>query len=122
MQLSYKNSYEYLKKIDSLPLGPEFRDLSFTITGDLLGPDGKPQTEQATMWMRDPLECIRELLRNPAFRDCTEFSPCRMYTDATRRSRMYSEMWTGDWWWDTQVSTVRLRLSRYLYSLSCLSI
>jgi hypothetical protein len=34
-----------------------------------------------------------------------EFAPKRIWTDASKESRAYSEMCTGDWWWDVQVST-----------------
>ena len=53
--------------------------------------------------MRDPLECIAELLGNPSFQNEIQFSPQRLWTDATKANRVYGEMWTGDRWWDLQV-------------------
>jgi len=27
------------------------------------------------------------------------------YADSKGENRIYDEMWMGDWWWETQVST-----------------
>lgn len=56
------------------------------------------------MWRRDPIECLRELMGNPAFREKMAYSPERVYTDAEGKNRLFDEMWTGDWWWNLQVS------------------
>lgn len=93
-----------MKKIDELPFGPEFRRETFTITGDILDKDGHRMTEEAVLWTRDPLECIRDLFRNPTFKDCTTYAPCRVYLDDMQEVRVYSELYTCDWWWDLQVS------------------
>jgi len=58
------------------------------------------------IWHRDIVECIRELIANPAFKDVTEYKPCwvfREFQDGKGLNREYSEMWTGDWWWEIQV-------------------
>ena len=68
------------------------------------GEDGKALTENVELWLRDPLECIRELIGNPAFRECMKYAPERHYADRELRERMISEMWTGNWWWTKQVS------------------
>jgi hypothetical protein len=39
-----------------------------------------------------------------AFKDVMAFMPEKVFADAEGSSRVYDEMWTGDWWWDTQVS------------------
>jgi hypothetical protein len=36
-------------------------------------------------------------------------NPERVYHDKEGKIRVYDEMWTGDWWWDTQVR----------YSIAC---
>ena len=60
-------------------------------------------TEKVELWKRDPVECIREIIGNPAFRDKLSYAPQRVYTDATETVRIYDEMWTGDTWWELQV-------------------
>lgn len=52
----------------------------------------------------DPVECIKELIGNPAFCNQMHFEPERVYEDEEGKSRVFDEMWTGDWWWETQVS------------------
>lgn len=73
------------------------------VKGTLLGEDGKEMTETLELWRRDPVECIRELIGNPAFRDTMRFAPERLYADEEGNVRVFEEMWTGDWWWKTQV-------------------
>ena len=104
MDLSFATKYEFFKKIDALPTGPEFSCETVTIVGDLFDERGEQMTEEAELWLRPPLECMAELLGNPAFREHMVYSPSRVYTGEARLSRVYDEMWTGDWWWETQVS------------------
>ncbi len=67
-----------------------------------------PMTEQLELWMRDPLECIKELMEDPRFKDHMRYAPEKMYTDETMGMRAIDEMWTGDWWWATQVSPLSM--------------
>lgn len=60
-------------------------------------------TEDMDLWFRNPVECIRELLGSAAFKDETVYGPSRAYTSEERTERVYNEMNTGDWWWETQV-------------------
>ena len=32
------------------------------------------------------------------------YAPERVYMDEGRKERVYDECWTGEWWWETQVS------------------
>ena len=73
--------------------------------GDRLGVDEKPLTEEHELWRRDPVECIQELIGNPAFKDYVSYIPEPVYTDADGTTQIFDEMWTGDWWWKMQVST-----------------
>ena len=41
---------------------------------------------------------------NPSFREYMGYAPEKAYVDKYGRTRRYDEMWTGDWWWATQVS------------------
>lgn len=63
-------------------------------------------TEDLELWKRDPVECIKELLGNPAFREYMAYMPERVYgnTSASELSRIIDEMWTAEWWWEIQVS------------------
>ncbi|KAI6017494.1 hypothetical protein EDC04DRAFT_2870100 [Pisolithus marmoratus] len=48
------------------------------------------------------MECMEELIGNPAFWDVMVYVPEHAYADAQGEKCIYDEMWTGDWWWDVQ--------------------
>ncbi|KAG6905182.1 hypothetical protein DXG01_004385 [Tephrocybe rancida] len=102
--LSFHNNYSFLKKVDALPMGPEWDCQIVHINGDRVGEDGKVMSEDLELWMRDPVECIRELMGNPAFADLMAYVPERAYTDEGCTNRIYDKMWTGEWWWNAQAS------------------
>lgn len=54
------------------------------------------------------MECIRELIGNPAFRNKMQYAPEKVYEDLDGKVRILDEMWTGDWWWNLQVSILYL--------------
>jgi hypothetical protein len=60
--------------------------------------------EKVELWRRDPVECIKELMGNPAFREHMAYIAERVYLDQGGKVRIYDEMWTAEWWWNTQVS------------------
>ena len=66
--------------------------------------------EEVELWARDPVECVRELIGNPLFRENIRYAPERVWVAGRRRTqrRVYGEMWSADWWWKTQVSAKRL--------------
>ncbi|TEB37729.1 hypothetical protein FA13DRAFT_1614435, partial [Coprinellus micaceus] len=100
---SFKTNKDLLKKVDSLPTqSGEWRCDIITVTGDKMTEGGKPMVEEVELWSRDPIECIRELLGNPAFKDCMRYAPERVFEDEEGEVRVFDEMWTADWWWDTQ--------------------
>ncbi len=108
-KLSFKNKKSFFKKIDSLPTGtPWICDL-LTVTGDLTGPKGENLTEELELWRRDPVECVKELIGNPAFEPHSSYAPVRVKKAGVR---YYGEMNTCDWWWDKQVSKIALRTPR----------
>ncbi|KZT21732.1 hypothetical protein NEOLEDRAFT_1181411 [Neolentinus lepideus HHB14362 ss-1] len=100
---SYENNCQFLKKIDSLPTGGAgWKCHNVRIAGDLNNEEGEIKMEDVELWTRDPLEVIRELLGNPAFKDAMVYAPEHVYTDEWRSKQIYDEMWTGDWWWKMQ--------------------
>jgi hypothetical protein len=101
---AFHNSHALLKRIDSLPFGAKWKCTSFTIKGDRKDAKGRVRTEEVELWHRDPVECIAELLGNPAFKANQAYAPHRVFKNADGSNREYSEMWTCNWWWDIQVS------------------
>lgn len=93
-----------MKKIDKLPTQtvPWKCDI-VTVTGDKINSNGKHATEDLELWRRDHVECVSELMGNPAFRDLLAYAPKKVYTDKNGQNQVFDEMWTGEWWWETQV-------------------
>ena len=50
------------------------------------------------------MDCIASLIGDPAFAEHLIFSPERHYVDQDMTVRLYHDMHTGKWWWETQVS------------------
>lgn len=100
-----QSKYKFLQKIDSLPVmeGMKWECEEVKVQGDMVGENGEALVEKLELWKRDPVECIRELIGNPAFRDVMGYAPERVYADKETSTRVYDEMWTGDWWWNLQV-------------------
>ena len=86
------------------------------VDGDRVGEDGVPMFEDLELWMRDPVECVKELLGNPAFKDFMSFVLERVYAEGNGTNRIYDEMWTADWWWKTQVSFTKIPFKLQLRS------
>lgn len=89
-----------------MPTGPKWEVVELSVEGPGLNNNGKV-TEKVELWLRDPVECVRELFSNPAFKEKIHYKPQKAYApsaDGSKTERVYSEMWTGRWWWTTQVS------------------
>ena len=61
-------------------------------------------------YARDIIECLRALWGDPDFDGDLIFEPERLYADEDMTIRIYHEMNTGKWWWDTQVEILSLFL------------
>ncbi|KAH9924485.1 uncharacterized protein B0H18DRAFT_877763 [Fomitopsis serialis] len=96
--LSYHNTRALLQKVDSLPERARWKErwLSFK---DRPG-------ERHLLQFRCIIEAIKALLGNPAHADHIVYRPSWMFSDETKKNRIYSEMWTGKWWHAVQVSIV----------------
>jgi hypothetical protein len=91
--LSYSTPKDLNSIIDDLlPGRPPFKCEEFVLAGDTF-----------EFYYRDLLKCIRTLYRDPEFAHDLVFAPERHYSDHERKSRVYNEMHTGDWWWAVQV-------------------
>ncbi|KAI0709807.1 hypothetical protein C8Q76DRAFT_624659 [Earliella scabrosa] len=100
---SFHNKRSFLQKIDALPAGPEWICEQLEVVGDAVDEDGQVRTESLELWRGDPIECIRELIANPAFREFIRFAPEQLFQDQEGQGRIYDEAWTADWWWELQV-------------------
>jgi hypothetical protein len=64
--------------------------------------------EELELWMRNPVECAAKLLSNPAFKENMVFASQRSEDET---GRIYHEIWTADWWAETEVRPLALQLS-----------
>lgn len=60
--------------------------------------------EVFTIRHRDPIEAIKTLWRDPDLSPQMSFRPKKIYSNSTKKNRIYNEMWTGQWWHVLQVS------------------
>ncbi|KAI6102035.1 hypothetical protein EDD16DRAFT_1696689 [Pisolithus croceorrhizus] len=106
----FLNNHTFMKIVDRLPTSPEWRcELVYT-NGDVKDirhdqGDDEGHTidgEEMELWVCNPVACIRELIGNPAFNGNIAYTPEKVYTDCHGTGRWYDEMWTGNWWWETQ--------------------
>ncbi|KAG2113451.1 uncharacterized protein F5147DRAFT_744159 [Suillus discolor] len=112
VQPSFHNKNALLSAIDELPAGIDWQCEAMTLTGDITNDEGEPQTEDVELWFRDPVECIRDLIGNPCFKDSMSYAPEHSYTGPEGKSRVIDEMWTADWWWNMQ-ERVPTQLSQF---------
>lgn len=101
--LSYRTANELNSMIDELPGRPTFKSQDIQVDGQIY-----------QLHSRDVLDCIRAIFGDPEFARDLVFAPKRCYMDHERTQRVYSEMYTGDWWWSVQVRSTKLFHFLYL--------
>ncbi|TFY58888.1 hypothetical protein EVJ58_g6136 [Rhodofomes roseus] len=99
---TYHNKDRLLQNVDSLPKGVDWKCELVELTGDIKNLNGEAMKETVEFWHRDPLDCIRELIGNPFFRNLIRYAPEHHFLDKNGTTRVINEMWTADWWWDLQ--------------------
>ncbi|KAH9931773.1 hypothetical protein B0H21DRAFT_836254 [Amylocystis lapponica] len=99
---SFHNKRTFFQKIDTLPQGPAWSCESWEVTGDELNEKGEPIVETVELWKRNTVDCIQELIGNPAFKDNMQYAPEKLYAEEECKTRIFDETWTGEWWWDKQ--------------------
>ncbi|EPS92513.1 hypothetical protein FOMPIDRAFT_23873, partial [Fomitopsis schrenkii] len=87
--LSYHNTRSLLQRIDSLPERAEWEEHWITFKD-------RPN-ERHLLQFRDIIQAIRTLLGNPEHTNRIVYRPRRLFRDASRKQRIYNEMWSGQW-------------------------
>ena len=97
--LSFRNADDWLEQLHRIPHGISndgWTTDEFSITSDVSG-----LTDiDYNLHYRDVLEVMRFLLGHEPFQDNLVYAPVRVKT--LDDVRVYTEMNTGDWWWDIQ--------------------
>ncbi|KAG1837058.1 hypothetical protein F4604DRAFT_1601889, partial [Suillus subluteus] len=102
-KLSFHNNRSFLQRVDALPRGPGWSCRKVTVRGNKEDEFGVPLEEEVELWSHDPVECVQELIGNPFFKADMAYSPAKAYADRAGQHRVIDEMWTADWWGETQV-------------------
>jgi hypothetical protein len=104
-QTSYNTKSKLYSKIDFLPTnGCKWKYKTITSQGDWLTEEGSLMPpEELELWYHDPIQCIHELLGNPAFKDFMAYMPEKMFMDANESNPAFDQAWTGEKWWSIQV-------------------
>lgn len=89
----FRSAYKLDQYIDALD---PYQDLLAWNEGTF-----KHADHTSTFFYRDIVHCVEYLLAQPTYREDTVYGPIREYDGSGQR--LYSEMHTGDWWWETQV-------------------
>ena len=93
LTLSFSSTKELNAIIDkALPGRPPFETRDLVIGG-----------ERLELHFRNILACIRCIYGDPEFAQELAVAPERHYADQEQTDRVFSEMYTGDWWWAVQV-------------------
>ncbi|KAF8606951.1 hypothetical protein BDV93DRAFT_436496 [Ceratobasidium sp. AG-I] len=82
--------------IDKLPHGPSWT------SEELIAGEGEYERVHI-VYKRSVIDVIRDLIGNPRFKDAMRYAPERHWTSTKMDSRVYGEMWTGNWWWRRQL-------------------
>ena len=90
--------------MDSLPQGAKWICEVFEATSDERDYKGQRKVVRFELWKRNPVDCIKELLSDPQFKEHLCYAPERLYEDAMGEKPIFSEMWSGEWWEKLQVS------------------
>jgi hypothetical protein len=69
---------------------------------DVVPESGAPLND-VTLYYRNPVDAIRTLLSRPDLKEAMEFTPRRVWETSARTDRLYTELFTGEWAYRTQV-------------------
>jgi hypothetical protein len=65
------------------------------------------EDEKFIVRYRDPIEAIKALLGDPSLADHIVYRPKKIFSkqvdEMGNRKQIRTEMWSGNWWWTTQV-------------------
>lgn len=96
--LSYHNTAGLHKTLDEIPLrAGEWMSKRIHFTD-------RPDEQPFILLHRDILDAIQALWGKPELADHIVYKPKQMFSDAEKENRLYTEMWTAEWWWLVQVS------------------
>lgn len=100
--ISFRNHDDFIQLVHAIPHGiPDDKWLERRIRVQNSIADVK--SSEYIVRYRCVTDVIRFLLGHIPFKDHLSYAPVRRFTTDEPATRVYDEMHTGDWWWDTQL-------------------
>ena len=100
--LSFQSADQWFRLINRIPFGPKedrWEKIEFTLQKSSLA---QPELPYSILY-RDPIHSIRYLLGHKPFASNLAYTPIRQYyNNGEKLVRIYNELHTADWWWETQ--------------------
>ena len=95
--LSFHNARALHQVVDKIPgQAGTWRETQLEFEDDQTG-------EVHIVRHRNPVEAVKCLWGDPELAKHLVYRPQKVFTDAEKSGRIYSELWTGDWWHGVQV-------------------
>jgi hypothetical protein len=88
MCTSFKSKYTLMKAVDKLPHGTEWKLKRINVEGNILT-NGQCEHKELELWLRNPVDCIRELMANTEFNGVVSYTPERVFEDVEGKVRQY---------------------------------
>ena len=95
--LSFRSAKDLRSRAEMLPSGPPWMCKQLRTE--------YPTKNKIYLYYRDPVECLKSLLRSPLLKDHLNFTPRRLFenADSEKLVRVYTEWLSGDAAWSMQV-------------------
>jgi hypothetical protein len=102
----FRSAQDFLKRLDAIPCpGGEWLESNVILENS---PSWMPT--EVKFWFRDSLDALKHMVGNMDLSNDMKWAPARLFNQ--QGARLYSELWSGDWWWRKQVrSTEEHRLT-----------
>jgi hypothetical protein len=98
---SFKNRYGVQQLVASMPDHQALGEWELHTLEDMRWNHNRQRPIQ--YWNRDINKCMTWLMWQPAYAEHLIFAPQHCYNSDTPPKRLYTEMHTADWWWETEV-------------------
>jgi hypothetical protein len=95
LPLSFRTAKDLRGRAELLPHGPKWHAKPWN--------SPHPTKYPLTLYYRDPIDCLQSLLKSPLLVSQIELKPYRLYKDAEKLIRVYSEWMSGNAAWNMQV-------------------
>lgn len=104
--LTFKNKQPFFKIIDNLPTNdiPDFQCELIDVEGSCLDTDGNKQHIILELFKQDPVRIVKTIVGDPTLCDCLHWEPVKLYANKECTEHIFNEAWTGDDWFNLQVS------------------